>query len=93
MGSSGQNSTPSFYARLANATLGTKFRIVVGYKSAVDVNQAVETGETQAASTTWSDLSTHRAAWLRDQGMRFIRAGLQTYQNWTMAPPRPVAWS
>jgi len=28
--------------------------------------------------------------WLRDQGMRFIRAGLQTYQNWTMAPPRPL---
>src|SRR6266550_2451517 len=31
MGSSGANSTPSFYARLINETLGTKMKLVVGY--------------------------------------------------------------
>ena len=28
--------------------------------------------------------------WLRAQGVRFIRAGLATWQNWMMAPPRPL---
>ena len=28
--------------------------------------------------------------WLRDQGARFIRAGLATWQNWMLAPPRPL---
>ena len=28
--------------------------------------------------------------WLRGQGARFIRAGLATWQNWMLAPPRPL---
>ena len=28
--------------------------------------------------------------WLRGHGARFIRAGLQTWQNWMLAPPRPL---
>jgi len=28
--------------------------------------------------------------WLRGHGVRFIRAGLATWQNWMMAPPRPL---
>jgi tripartite-type tricarboxylate transporter receptor subunit TctC len=72
IGSAGRASDTYANPAIMNATLGTKFKIVVGYKSAVDVNQAVETGETQAASTTWSDLSTHRAAWLRDGHARLL---------------------
>ena len=33
MGSSGVNSTPSFYGRLLNETLGFKQKIIVGYES------------------------------------------------------------
>ncbi len=28
--------------------------------------------------------------WLRGHGARFIRAGLATWQNWMLAPPRPL---
>jgi len=28
--------------------------------------------------------------WLRSHGARFIRAGLATWQNWMLAPPRPL---
>ena len=28
--------------------------------------------------------------WLRGQGARFIRAGLATWQNWMLTPPRPL---
>ena len=45
VGSSGANSTPSFYARLLNATLGTSMRIVVGYPGQTDVYLAMERGE------------------------------------------------
>ena len=31
MGASGANSTPAFFARLFNATLGTKMKVIAGY--------------------------------------------------------------
>src|SRR5262249_45760080 len=45
MGSSGANSTPSFYARLINATLHTKMKLVVGYPGQNEAYLAMERGE------------------------------------------------
>jgi hypothetical protein len=45
MGSSGVNSTPSFYGRLLNETLGFKQKIIVGYQSQTHAFLAMERGE------------------------------------------------
>src|SRR5437660_3476459 len=45
MGASGANSTPAFYARLLNATLGTKMRLINGYPGQNDAFLAMERGE------------------------------------------------
>src|SRR5258707_7133213 len=45
MGASGANSTPAFYARLLNATLGTKMKIVNGYPGQNEALLAMERGE------------------------------------------------
>ena len=71
-GSAGRASDTFTNPALMNRFLGTKFKIVVGYKSAVDVNQAVENRETDAATTTWSDLINLRADWVRDKKIRVL---------------------
>jgi tripartite-type tricarboxylate transporter receptor subunit TctC len=45
VGSSGVGSADAVYARVLNALVGTKFRIIDGYKSASDLTLAAETGE------------------------------------------------
>jgi tripartite-type tricarboxylate transporter receptor subunit TctC len=72
IGSAGRASDTYTNPAVMNQVLGTKFKIVVGYKSAVDVNQAVETRETDAASTTWSDLSNNHADWLTNKKVRML---------------------
>ena len=72
IGSAGRASDTFTNPALMNRFLGAKFKIVVGYKSAVDVNQAVENRETDAATTTWSDLVNLRADWVRDKKIRVL---------------------
>ena len=45
VGSSGVGSADAVYARVLNALVGTKFKIIDGYKSASDLTLASETGE------------------------------------------------
>src|SRR5262249_59339516 len=45
VGSSGLHSTPSFYGRLLNETLGLKLKIIVGYESQTQAFLAMERGE------------------------------------------------
>jgi tripartite-type tricarboxylate transporter receptor subunit TctC len=45
MGASGANSTPAFYARLLNATLGTRMKLVNGYPGQTEALLAMERGE------------------------------------------------
>jgi tripartite-type tricarboxylate transporter receptor subunit TctC len=55
-----------------NKMFGTRFKIVTGYQAAGKVNMAIESGETEAAITTWNDVSNYHADWLRDDKMRLI---------------------
>ena len=73
MGSSGQNSTPSFYARLANATLGTKLKIVVGYPGQNDVLFAMERGEVDGhPSAFYNSLMASRPNWIKDRKVHLL---------------------
>lgn len=73
MGSSGQNSTPSFYARLANETLGTRQKIIVGYPGQNDALLAMERGEIDGyPSAFYNSLMSTRPTWIRDGKVRLI---------------------
>lgn len=52
--------------------LGTKFKIVTGYRSAGANNMSVEIGETQGAFTTWNDIQSYHSDWLRDGKVRIV---------------------
>ncbi len=67
VGSSGANSTPSFYARLLNETLGTKMKIVVGYPGMNEVYFAMERHEVDGfPSLFYNTLTATRPNWRKD---------------------------
>jgi len=73
MGASGANSTPAFFARLFNATLGTRMKIIAGYPGQNEALTAMERGELDGyPSVFFSALSSTRPGWLKDGTARAI---------------------
>ena len=73
VGVSGANSTPAFFTRLLNATLGTKMKPVNGYPGQNDVLLAMERGELDGhPSAFFSSVRSTRPAWLRDKTAKAI---------------------
>ena len=73
VGSSGANSTPSFYARLMNETLGLKLKVIVGYQGQPAALLAMERGELDGyASAFYSSLTSTKPDWLRDRKVRML---------------------
>jgi tripartite-type tricarboxylate transporter receptor subunit TctC len=62
VGGTGATSDLEASARLLNATVGTKFKIVSGYPGQADVSLAMERGEIQGtADWSWSEIKTRHA--------------------------------
>jgi tripartite-type tricarboxylate transporter receptor subunit TctC len=73
VGVSGANSTPAFYARLLNATLGTRMKLINGYPGQNDVLLAMERREVDGhPSAFFSSLRSTRPNWLRDKTAKAI---------------------
>src|SRR6202166_4308684 len=73
MGASGANSTPAFFARLLNATLATKMKVIAGYPGQNDALVAMERGELDRyPSVVYSALSSTRPTWLADGTARAV---------------------
>lgn len=79
MGATGAGSYTMIYPAIMNAIVGTKFKIVAGYKSAAEVNLALERGEVQGrAGNNFNSLKMESADWLRDGKIRLIaQVGLE----------------
>ena len=68
MGASGANSTPAFYARLLNATLGTRMKLVNGYPGQNEALLAMERGELDGYPSVFeSALTSTRPTWLAEK--------------------------
>jgi tripartite-type tricarboxylate transporter receptor subunit TctC len=79
VGSSGVNSTPSFYGRLLIETLKLKLKIVVGYRSQSQVLLAMERGEVDGyPSVFYSALTSTRPTWLPKKLVKIlVQIGLE----------------
>ena len=79
MGSSGVNSTPSFYGRLLIETLGMKLKIIVGYESQTHAFLAMERGEIDGyPSVFYNSLITTKPTWYRDKLVKLlVQMGLE----------------
>jgi tripartite-type tricarboxylate transporter receptor subunit TctC len=73
VGVSGANSTPSFYARLLNATLGTRMRIVAGYTGQTDVYLAMQRGEVDGfPSMFFNSLNATQPHWRTEKKIKLL---------------------
>ena len=57
---------------LLNQTIGTKFRLVRGYKGSGDLAIAIERGEVQGRAMTWTTLRGEHPDWLKDNKVNVI---------------------
>jgi len=71
LGGSGPNDSET-YPFLMNNTVGTKFKIVSGYKSNVTAWLAMERGEVEGVSGSWASLKANRSHWIRDKQVNLI---------------------
>lgn len=73
LGSSGANSTPSFYGRLMNSTLGLKLSMIVGYPGQNDALVAMERGELDGyPSAFYNSLMATRSNWIPEKKVNLL---------------------
>jgi tripartite-type tricarboxylate transporter receptor subunit TctC len=73
MGATGAGSYAALYPTVMNNLLGTKFKIIAGYKSSAEVNLAMERGEVEGrAGNNWNSLKAENGEWLKNGSIRLI---------------------
>jgi tripartite-type tricarboxylate transporter receptor subunit TctC len=72
VGSLGRGNLTYYFPAMMNDLVGTKFKIVTGYRGGAGINLAMERREVDARSSSWSSLKTTNAAWLRDRKIDFL---------------------
>jgi tripartite-type tricarboxylate transporter receptor subunit TctC len=91
MGASGANSTPAFYTRLLNATLGTRMKLVNGYPGQNDALLAMERGELDGYPSVFkSALTSTRPNWLAEKlAKAIVQYGPERLQELSDVPFAP----
>ena len=69
----GVNSQSAFISRVLNEVLGTKIKVVGGYKGQSDSYLAIERGEVDSFGITyWSSLTSTKQSWLNEKKIRIL---------------------
>jgi tripartite-type tricarboxylate transporter receptor subunit TctC len=68
----GVGSTVSIYPTVMNNVFGTKFKLVMGYKGSNEAMLAVERGEVEGHSTSWTALKVAHPDWIRDANVAIL---------------------
>lgn len=89
MGGTGSGGASSAMPVLINATLGTKFKVVSGYKAGTDVDLAMERGEVQGrGSVSWASIKGVHPDWVSEKKIiPFFQIGLKKepeLQEWPL---------
>jgi tripartite-type tricarboxylate transporter receptor subunit TctC len=64
MAAGGRASQPFMYPAVANAILGTRFRIITGYPGITEMDLAVERGEAHGRAGSWGSIKGARRHWI-----------------------------
>jgi tripartite-type tricarboxylate transporter receptor subunit TctC len=74
IGASGFNTT-SQYPQALNTIAGTRFRIVLGYPGAMELELALERDEIGGATNPWSSWMVQKPEWIRDKRINILVQG------------------
>jgi tripartite-type tricarboxylate transporter receptor subunit TctC len=73
MGVGGGASSATFYGKLLNSVLGTKFKLVTGYSGMASALLAMERGETEGfPNTLWNSLRGTKPEWIAEKKVKFL---------------------
>jgi tripartite-type tricarboxylate transporter receptor subunit TctC len=68
----GAGSTVSIYPTVMNNVFGTKFKLIMGYRGSNEAMLAVERGEVEGHSTSWTALKVAHPDWMRDKNVAIL---------------------
>jgi tripartite-type tricarboxylate transporter receptor subunit TctC len=68
----GVGSTVSVYPTVTNNVLGTKFKLIMGYKGSNEAQLAVERGEVEGHSTSWTAVKVAHPDWYSSKTISII---------------------
>jgi tripartite-type tricarboxylate transporter receptor subunit TctC len=88
MGGTGVGSYTVIYPTVTNAVLGTRFKLVMGYKSTSEIGIALERGEIQGrAGNNFNSLKVENGEWLRDGKINLLaQVGLERDPEFATVP-------
>jgi tripartite-type tricarboxylate transporter receptor subunit TctC len=72
LGGTAPGSSIVIFPTAMNNVLGTKFKIVTGYKSSEDVSLAMQRGEVQSRVLAYSSILTTHPEWIKDNKIDFL---------------------
>lgn len=72
LGNTGGGNENVMFPLLLNQTLGTRFKLVRGYKGGGDLALAIQRGEVQGRAITWTTLRADHPDWVRDRKINII---------------------
>jgi tripartite-type tricarboxylate transporter receptor subunit TctC len=73
MGSTGTGSNSAHYPTILNNVLGTKFKIIMGYRGTPAINLAIDRGEVQGrAGETFNTLMLNHADWVKENKINIL---------------------
>jgi len=72
LGATGQGSQNFQIPTLMNHLLGTRYKIVSGYKGGGEINLAIETGEVQGRANFYEGFVGAKSDWIRDSKLKFF---------------------
>src|SRR5207302_2948791 len=68
----GVGSTVSIFPTVMNNVLGTKFKLVMGYRGSNEAMLAVERGEVEGHSTSWTAVKVAHPDWIREKSVTVL---------------------
>jgi tripartite-type tricarboxylate transporter receptor subunit TctC len=90
VGATAANTDEGLFSQLMNNLFHTKLKIIMGYKSAVEIALAVERGELMGALNTYSSLRVKQPTWLPEKKIRIpVQLTLQPFAP--LGPDVPMA--
>jgi tripartite-type tricarboxylate transporter receptor subunit TctC len=72
LAATGAGSTVSIYPTVTNNVLGTRFKLIMGYKGSNEAQLAVERGEAEGHSTAWTAVKVAHPDWLPTHKINII---------------------
>ena len=68
----GAGSTVSIYPTVMNNVFGTKFKLIMGYRGSNEAMLAVERGEVEGHSTSWTALKVAHPDWIENKSVTLL---------------------